>query len=157
MKGFIRAIFATIILAGMMIIPASAAEDQAVNWGDERYQIMVPGFIEARDMTINGETTSVIVVQKPEKNAENKYRFFDIVTTDTNAISITSTVCKLNQEYAGDLMTELVNGRVSYVPFLDGDIEDLSKEPLYFGFTFRDSNWNEIYDFPLWVVFEDKK
>lgn len=157
MKGFIRAIFATIILAGLMIIPASAAEDQAVNWGDERYQIMVPGFIEARDMTINGQTTTVIVVQKPEKNAENKYRFFDIVTTDTNAVSITSTVCKLNQEYAGDLMTDLENGRVSYVPFLDGDIEDLSKEPLYFGFTFRDNSWNEIYNFPLWVVFEDKK
>ena len=157
MKGFLRAIFATIILAGLMIIPASAAEDQAVNWGDERYQIMVPGFIETRDMTINGETTTVVVVQKPEKNAENRYRFFDIVTTDTNAVSITSTVLKVNHEYAGDLMIELDNGRVSYVPFLDGDIEELSKEPLYFGFTFRDNKWNEICDFPLWVVFEDKK
>ena len=157
MKGFFRAIFATIILAGLMIIPASAAEDKAVNWGDERYQIMVPGFIETRDMTINGETTTVVVVQKPEKNAENKYRFFDVVTTDTNAVSITSTVLKVNQEYAGDLMTDLENGRVSYVPFLDGDIEDLSKEPIYLGFSFRDSSWNKIYDCPLWVVFEDKK
>lgn len=157
MKGFFRSIFATIILAGMMIIPASAAEDQAVNWGDERYQIMVPGFIEARDMTINGQTTSVIVVQKPEKNAENRYRFFDIVTTDTNAVSMTSTVCKLNLEYAGDYMTDLENGRVSYKPILADDFENLSKEPIYFGFTLRDSKWNEIYEFPIWVVFEDKK
>ncbi len=157
MKGFFRVIFATIILAGLMIIPASAAEDKAVNWGDERYQIMVPGFIETRDMTINGETTTVVVVQKPEKNAENKYRFFDAVTTDTNAVSITSTVFKVNQEYAGDLMADLENGRVSYVPFLDDDFENLSKEPIYFGFSFRDSSWNKIYDCPLWVVFEDKK
>ena len=38
MKGFFRVIFATILLAGMLIIPASAAEDQAVNWGDTNYQ-----------------------------------------------------------------------------------------------------------------------
>jgi len=55
------------------------------------------------------------------------------------------------------IMTELVDGRVSYVPFLDDDFEILSKEPMYFGFSFRDSNWNKIYDCPLWVVFEDKK
>ncbi|MFT4107214.1 MAG: hypothetical protein QM657_15775, partial [Lacrimispora sp.] len=69
MKGFFRVIFTAILMAGMLIIPASAAEDQAVNWGDTNYQIMVPGFIEGRDITINGQTTPAIVVQKPEKNS----------------------------------------------------------------------------------------
>lgn len=121
MKGIFRVIFTTILLAGMLIIPTSAAEDQAVNWGDTNYQIMVPGFIEGREITINGQTSSAIVVQKPEKNSDNKYHIFDIVTTDTNATSITSTVYNSKEEYAGDLMTDLENGRVSYVPFLSDE------------------------------------
>lgn len=157
MKVFFRVIFTTILLAGMLIIPASAAEDQAVNWGDTNYQIMVPGFIEGRDITINGQTTPAIVVQRPEKNSDNKYRIFDIVTTNTNATSITSTVYNSKEEYAGDLMTDLENGRVSYIPVLSDDFESLSKEPMYFGFSYRDKDWNEIYKFPIWIVFEDKK
>lgn len=157
MKGFFRAICATIILAGMMIIPASAAEDQAVNRGDERYQIMVPGFIETRDMTINGQNTSVIVVQKPEEYTKYRYRFFDAVSTDANVTHITSNVYNLNLEIIGDYMAEIENGRIEYVPYLYDDFDNISKEPIYCGFSFRGIGDSIIYDFPIWIMFEDKK
>jgi hypothetical protein len=157
MKGFLKAIFMTVLLAGMMIIPASAAEDQEVNWGDTNYQIAVPGFIETRDIIINGQNTSVIVVQKPEEIAKYRYHFFDAVTTDANVTHIMSHVYNLKLEVIGDYMTELENGRASYVPYLYDDFDTLSKEPIYCGFSFMGVGDQVIYDFPIWVVFEDKK
>ena len=157
MKGFLKAIFVTILLTGMMIIPASAAEDQAINLGDERYQIMVPGFIETRDMTINGQNTTVIVVQKPEEISKYRYQFFDVVTTDANATYIISFVYNMKQEVVGDYVTDLENGRTSYVPYLYEDFDDLSKEPIYCNISFTGIGDKTIYDFPIWVLFEDKK
>ena len=157
MKGFLKAIFVTILLTVMMIMPASAAEDQAINLGDERYQIMVPGFIETRDMTINGQNTTVIVIQKPEESSKYRYQFFDVVTTDANASYIISFVYNMKQEVVGDYVTDLENGRTSFVPYLYDDFDELSKEPIYCKISFTGIGDKAIYDFPIWVVFEDKK
>lgn len=157
MKRFLKAIFVTILLTCMMIIPASAAEDQAINVGDERYQIMVPGFIETRDMTINGETRTVIVVQKPEECSKYRYQFFDVVTTDANATYIISFVYNSKLEAVGDYVTDLENGRASFVPYLYDDFNEFSKEPIYCKISFTAIGDQTIYDFPIWVLFENKK
>ena len=157
MKGFLKAIFVTILLTVMMIIPASAAEDQAINLGDERYQIMVPGFIETRDMTINGQNTTVIVIQKPEESSKYRYQFFDVVTTDANASYIISFVYNMKQEVVGDYVTDLENGRTSFVPYLYDEFDELSKEPIFCKISFTAIGDQTIYDFPIWVLFEDKK
>ncbi|MDK2965632.1 MULTISPECIES: hypothetical protein [Lacrimispora] len=155
MKRLFRVILTTLLLAGIMIIPASAAQEQTVNWGDENYQIIVPGFIESRDITINGQTTPAIVVEKPDINSENRYHFFDIVTTDTNATMITSTVSTADTA-VGDYMVDLQDGRVSYDPNLYEDFDSISNQPIYFGFSYRDNNFNVIKEFPIWIVFAEK-
>ncbi|GLB25825.1 hypothetical protein LXJ15735_20660 [Lacrimispora xylanolytica] len=155
MKKLLKVILTTVLLACIMILPASAAQEQTVNWGDTNYQIIVPGFIGGKDITISGQTTPAIVIEKPTINSENRYHFFDIVTTDTNATLITSTVSTADT-VVGDYMVDLQDGRVSYIPFFTEDFNSISNEPIYFGFSYRDNNFNVIKEFPLWVVFQDK-
>lgn len=155
-KPIFKVLMATLLIFGMSVLPVSAAEEKKVNFGDEAYQIIVPGFIGGRDIKVGDKTVSAIVVQKPEKNSNGKYDFFEIVTTDENAFLITSNILNINGELMGDLMADLNDGRVTFTPVMLEDFDEISNEPLFFGFDFRDIYFNVLYDFPLWIVFEDK-
>ena len=63
----------------------------------------------------------------------------------------------LKQEVVGDYVTDLENGRTSYVPYLYDDFDDLSKEPIYCKISFTGIGDKTIFYFPIWVLFEDKK
>lgn len=155
-KSMFKTLMSTLLIAGMFVLPVSAAQVQNVNWGDKAYEIIVPGFIEGRDITIGDATTPAIVVEKPAQKSNGRYDFFEIVTTDKNAVMITSNVMDMDGEMLGDLMAELEDGRVVYSPTLYEDFDEISDKPLFFGFKFRDIESNTIYEFPLWIVFEDK-
>ncbi|QNU68166.1 hypothetical protein EHE19_007005 [Ruminiclostridium herbifermentans] len=114
----------------------------------------MPGFIEGRDITVDGGTVYAIVVEKPEPNSRGTYDFFEIVTTDPKAVTITSSVLTSTFNQMGDFEAELEDGRVTYNPYLYEYFEILGREPLYLGFSFLDKNSEVIYDFPLWVIFE---
>lgn len=155
----IRTMFKMVIVAflitSLSVIPVSAAHQENVNWGDTAYQIIVPGFIEGRDITIDGEKVSAIVVEKPEIKSNGRYDFFEIVTTDTNAVMITSSVLTPAYDQVGDYMADLEGGRIMYSPTLYEDFDELSEEAIYLGFSFRNQNFEVIYEFPVWVIFED--
>lgn len=154
-KSMFKMLMVTILITSLSVISVNAAYEENVSWGDEAYQIIVPGFIEGRDITIDGETVPAIVVEKPKVKSNGKYDFFEIVTTDPDAVMITSSVLTPAYEQVGDYMADLENGSITYSPFLYEDFDEISKEALYLGFSFRDANFKVIYDFPLWVVFDD--
>lgn len=157
MKKVFKMLMATLMIAGLLVSPASAAEEKSVDWGDKAYTINVPGFIEGRDITVDGKTTPAIVVEKPENKSDNRYNFFEIVTTDPKAVMVTSSLYTSAFEELGDFMGELEGGRVAFTPTLYEAFEDVSGQPLYLGFSFRNDAFEVIYEFPLWVVFEEGK
>ncbi len=153
-KMMLRMLMATLLIASLIVAPVSAAaKEETVNWGDKAYQIIVPGFIEGKDITIDGKKTPAIVVQTPAIKDNNRYEFFQIVVTDPKATMITATVSTM-EDSVGDFMADLENGRVGFSPQLYDDFEALIDQPLYLGFSVRDKDFKVIYEFPLWVVFE---
>ncbi|MPM65189.1 hypothetical protein SDC9_112081 [bioreactor metagenome] len=153
LNAFRKLFLSVLIVAGLTVIPAAAAYEETVHWGDPTYQILVPGFIEGRKIEINGQTTDAIVIEKPAKNSYGKYTFFEIITTDKKATMVTSTVSTY-EEAIGDFMADLENGTVSYSPTLMENLDDVADQPIYMGFSFRDDAFDVIYECPLWVVFE---
>jgi len=157
MKKVFKMLMATLMIAGLLVAPVIAAQEKSVDWGDEAYKIIVPGFIEGRDITIDGKTTSAIVVEKPENKSDNRYNFFEIVTTDPKAVMVTSSLYTSASDELGDFMGELEDGRVAFTPTLYEDFGAVSGQPLYLGFSLRNNDFEVIYEFPLWVVFEEGK
>ncbi len=157
MKKVFKMLMATLMIASFLVFPVIAAEEKSVDWGDQAYKIIVPGFIEGRDITVDGKTTSAIVVEKPENKSDNRYNFFEIVTTDPKAVMVTSSLYTAASEELGDFMADLEDGRVAFTPTLYEAFEDVSGQPLYLGFSFRNDAFEVIYEFPLWVVFEEGK
>lgn len=41
-------------------------------------------------------------------------------------------------------------------PNLYEDFDSISNQPIYFGFSYRDNNFNVIKEFPIWIVFAEK-
>lgn len=157
MKKVFKMLTATLMIASLLVFPVIAAQEKSVDWGDEAYKIIVPGFIEGRDITIDGKTTSAIVVEKPENKSDNRYNFFEIVTTDPNAVMVTSSLYTAAFDELGDFMGELEDGSVAFTPTLYEDFGAVSGQPLYLGFSLRNNDFEVIYEFPLWVVFEEGK
>ncbi|PYG88760.1 hypothetical protein LY28_01115 [Ruminiclostridium sufflavum DSM 19573] len=153
-KMMLKTLAVAMILTCLSAFPVSAAHEETVSFGDDAYQIVVPGFIEGRDVTIDGETVHAIVVEKPEKKSNGRYDFFEVVTTDPDVFMITSTISTM-YDPIGDLMLDIEDGHVTFSPSFYEDFDEAAKEPLYFGFSLRDIDFNVIYDFPIWFVFED--
>jgi Copper amine oxidase N-terminal domain. len=154
MKTPFKILMTTLILVGLMISPASAAEQKTVDLGDPAYQIIVPGYIGQKDITEGGQTIHAIVVEKPAQNSNGRYDFYEIVTTDPKAVTITSNPSYMG-EAVGDLMSDVENGRLSYTPTLYDDLANISDQPLYLGFSARDKDFKTIKEFPVWFVFGD--
>ena len=154
MRKMFKMLAAMILILGLSVIPVSASEGALLNWGDEAYQIIVPGFIEVRDIVIEGETTPAVVMEKPAKKDNGRYDFFEVVTTDADAVMITSNIGTFEEAH-GDLMAELEEGKVVFSPTLYDDLDEIAAEPLFFGFAFRNMESEAIYEFPLWIVFEE--
>lgn len=153
LKKLFKLFMAALMITSLSAIPVSAAQEESVDFGNPAYQIIVPGFIGEKDITVDGETISAIVAEKPEKNSYGKYDFFEIVTTDPDAVMVTSSAATADGEL-GDLMGDLEDGRLVYSPTLYEDFEEISDQPLYFGFSLRNANFDVIYEFPVWFVFE---
>lgn len=153
-KSALKMLVATLIIASLSVFSVNAAQEEVVDWGDSNYQIVVPGFIEGRNVTVDDVTIHAIVVEKPVKKSNGMYDFFEIVTTDSNAVTVTSSVGTMDDDL-GDFMGDLKNGRIMYSPTLYADFEEISDQPLYLGFSFRDEDFNIIYEFPVWFVFEE--
>jgi hypothetical protein len=152
-RTMLKMLVITFLITSLNVVPVSADYEE-VFWLDPAYKIYVPGFIEGRDITVNGETVHAIVVEKPETNSRGTYDFFEIVTTDPNAVTITSSVLTPRLEQMGDFMADVEDGRVTYNPYLYEYFDILGKEPLYLGFSFRNQDFEVIYEFPIWFIFE---
>lgn len=147
---------AALVITSLSVFPVSAAKEESVDWGNAAYRIIVPGFIEGRDVEVgDGKTTPAIVVEKPAQNSNGRYTFFEIVTTDPDAVLVTSTLYTAEFDQIGDYMADLEDGRVKFSPNLMADFDEVSEQPLYLGFSFRNADFEVIYEFPLWVVFEE--
>ncbi len=153
-RTVLKMLLAILIVASFPISAISATKEQVVDWGDKEYRIIVPGFIEGRDIVIDGTTVHAIVIEKPEPKSNGMYSFFEIVTTDPKVAMVTSSVGNMDEQL-GDFMSAVENdGRVTFTPTLYDDFEVISQNPLYLGFSFRNGDFEEIYEFPLWVIFE---
>ena len=153
-KKVFKMLMATLLIANLLVFPVSAAEEKSINWGDPAYQIIVPGFIEVRLVVIDGIETEAIVVEKPIKKSNGMYDFFEIVTTDSNAVMVTSNVQTMD-DVLGDFMGELEDGQITFSPTLYENFDDISDRALFFGFAFRNNNFDKIYECPVWFVFEE--
>ncbi len=152
-KAMLRMLVAILMIVSLMTMPVSAAQEE-VSWGDAAYKIIVPGFIEVRTITIYDEEVEVIVAEKPELKSNNRYDFFEIVTTDAAATMITSMV-GTTEEQLGDLMADLENGRLMFSPTMYASLDEIEGQPLYLGFSFRNADFEVIYEFPVWFLFEE--
>lgn len=76
MKAMFKMLMAALVITSLSVFPVSAAKEESVDWGNAAYRIIVPGFIEGRDVEVgDGKTTPAIVVEKPAQNSNGRYTF----------------------------------------------------------------------------------
>lgn len=129
----------TMVMTVLMLLPAYAAQTEVINIvsEDSGYKIVVPNFIDVREIEVDGEIIQVVVAEKPEKDSSGMYTFFEIQTTAEDASIIASSPGTF-YEQIGDLFYELENGSVVYRPQLYVDFEELA--------------YNNVFTFDFYVI-----
>ena len=113
-------LLSTMIIMGLITFPAYAAQTEIVSLidADSGYKIVVPNFIDVREVEVDGEVIKAVIAEKPEKDSLGRYKFFDIQTTNEEAVMVAS-YPGTYYEQIGDLFYEIENGSVAYAPTLN--------------------------------------
>lgn len=157
-KSWHKFLFSTMVIIGLMMLPAYAAQTETISLvdADSGYKIVVPNFIDVRDVEVDGEIIKAVIAEKPVKDSSGMYTFFEIQTTYEEASMIASNPGTY-YEQIGDLFYEVENGSVTYRPTLYEDFEELVSENVFvFNFSVFDENSEVINIFnDIYFVFED--
>ncbi len=157
-KSWHKFLLSTIIIMGLMMVPAYAAQTETIDLvdADSGYKIVVPNFIDVREVEVDGEVITAVVAEKPVKDSGGKYTFFEIQTTDENA-SIIASLPGTFYEQIGDLFFEVENGSVTYRPQLYVDFEEVALDNVFtFNFSVLDTNGDTINVFnSIYFMFEE--
>lgn len=153
-----KVIVLTIMMSLFLMVPVYAAQTEVISIvsEDSGYKIVVPNFIDVREVEVDGEIIQVVVAEKPEKNGAGKYTFFEIQTTDEDASIIASSPGTF-YEQIGDLFYELENGIVAYSPQLYVDFEELAYDNVFvFDFYVIGTSGEAIQNFnKIYFMFEE--
>lgn len=152
-------LLSTMIIMGLIMFPAYAAETETISLidADSGYKIVVPNFIDVREVEVDGEVIKAVIAEKPVKDSFGTYKFFDIITTDEEAAMISSFPGTYYDGQIGDLFFEIENGSAAYRPALYVDFEELASDEVFvFNFSVLDENSETIIYFTnIYFVFED--
>jgi len=141
------------LIMGLMMVPVYAAQTETISLvdADSGYKIVVPNFIDIREVEVDGEVIKAVVAEKPVKDSLGTYTFFEIQTTNEDA-SIIASFPGTFYGQIGDLFYELEDGSVAYRPSLYEDFEELVSDNVFvFDFSVMDTNgevinvFNNIY------------
>jgi len=127
---------------------------------DSGYSIIVPNFVELKNVDFWGETHTVVVMETPEKDSNGNYPIFEIVTTDENAYKVYSYPGILDEGQLGEFTGTFKDGRLVYSPkfFFSDELKDLENDYIFvFDFSVFDKDFNMIFGVSdLNFIFVDK-
>lgn len=152
-----------LLIFTMLALPVSALEGETVSLvsDDSGYKIIVPGFIDIREVEDEfGQYYTAIIMKTPEANEEGEYPIFEIVTTDSDAVMIDSYPGIVNEGQIAGYQGTFDNGRaiytIDYWNFID-EIKNAEGQLIFlFDFIVTDKDGAEVFNvIDLYVVFED--
>lgn len=157
-KSWHKFLLSAMLIMGLMVFPAYGAQTEVVSLidADSGYKIVVPNFIDVREVEVDGEVIKAVIAEKPVRDSLGTYTFFEIQTTDEDASMVASNPGTF-YEQIGDLFYEVENGSVTYRPTLYEDFEELVSDNVFiFNFTVFDANSEVINIFnDIYFVFEE--
>ncbi|WP_312702481.1 stalk domain-containing protein [Sedimentibacter sp.] len=145
-KSWHKFLLSIMLVLGIMMVPVYGAQTEVVDLVDANsgYKMVVPNFIDIKEVEVDGEVIRAVVAEKPVKDSMGTYTFFEIQTTDENASMVASAPGTF-YEQIGDLFYEFEDGKVSYRPSLYVDFEEVFSDNVFtFNFSVRDKNDEEI-------------
>ena len=145
-KSWHKFLLSIMLVLGIMMVPVYGAQTEVVDLVDANsgYKMVVPNFIDIKEVEVDGEVIRAVVAEKPVKDSMGTYTFFEIQTTDENASMVASAPGTF-YEQIGDLFYEFEDGKVSYRPSLYVDFEEMFSDNVFtFNFSVRDKNDEEI-------------
>ncbi|WFA08012.1 stalk domain-containing protein [Tissierella sp. Yu-01] len=148
----------TLVIMVFIGLPAHAAQTETISLkdADSGYKIVVPGFIDVREVEVDGEIITAVIAEKPAKESSGRYKFFEIITTNEDASMIVSYPGTTEYEQIGDYASDIENGKVTYSPTLYDDFEELVADSVFcFDFSVYNED-NEMIDnfIKIYFVFE---
>ncbi len=152
-KSCNKFLLSIMLIMGLMMVPVYAAQTEVISLvdADSGYKIVVPNFVDVREVEVDGEIVKAVVAEKPAKDSLGTYTFFEIQTTNEDASMIASAPGTF-YEQIGDLFYELEDGKVAYRPSLYVDFEEIFEDNVFvFDFSVTDADgevinvFNSIY------------
>ncbi|WP_313164253.1 stalk domain-containing protein [Sedimentibacter sp.] len=152
-KSCNKFLLSIMLIMGLMMVPVYAAQTEVISLvdADSGYKIVVPNFVDVREVEVDGEIVKAVVAEKPVKDSLGTYTFFEIQTTNEDASMIASAPGTF-YEQIGDLFYELEDGKVAYRPSLYVDLEEIFEDNVFvFDFSVTDADgevinvFNSIY------------
>lgn len=158
-KSWNKFLVSVMVIMGLLTFPAYAANEETISLINEEsgYKIVVPGFIDVREVEVDGQAVPAVVAEKPAIESSGRYKFFEIVTTDEDASMIVSFPGTNEYEQIGDYTSDVENGRVTYSPTLYDDFEELVSDNVFcFDFAVYNKDSEMIQNFVnIYFVFEN--
>lgn len=110
---------------------AAAAKEIDVVKADSGYKLSVPGYLDTKEVEVDGAKVSVIVVKAPEaKNADGTYTLFDIKTTAKDVVKVKSTPVAKEAGLISAFEGEVKDGAVAYAVTFAKELKDIEKEQI---------------------------
>jgi hypothetical protein len=148
--SILKIIILSVVIASLTFAPAFASvtngEELNVISPDSGYKILVPDFVELKEVIVGGESIIAVVMKTPQIDKDGKYPIFEIVTTDKDAYKVESFPGIMTEGQIGDFSGIFKDGKVMYNPtFMIS--EDLKNEDLVYCFDFSVFDKNDNYIF----------
>lgn len=148
----LKLFLALVLVLNLSLVSAAAAETSPEELSlvseDSGYKILVPGYIEIKDVAVEDSVVTVVVMETPEKDSNGNYPIFEIVTTDKNASSAESFPGITTEGQIGNFNGTFNAGKLMYAPKLSisKNLKDLDKNLIYmFDFNVYDKNNEPIF------------
>lgn len=125
---------------------AKEAKEIDVVKADSGYKLSVPGYVDTKEVEVDGAKVSVIVVKAPEKNADGTYTLFDIKTTVKDAVKVKSTPTAKEKDLISAFEGDVKDGSVAYAVKFAKELKDIEKEQVIkCDFSVLDKNGKELF------------